>query len=553
MLDETETAIPIKTLIETAQAPTQPVKAKPQPPHPTGSEQPPKAEQTQAQDDPWGEPVLFDTLSLTPEIDCKLLPGVFGEYGESLTQNLQVPSALVVATIVSVLSTALARKVVIGPYPDDDYIEPVNVWTLGVAESGERKSQILSRCKRPLVYWEKETNRKEKAEIEENTSIRSIGRKRAEKLEGDAVKEDDPERRDALAKEAAELKAALPDERFATQIFTGDATPEAAQELLVKGGGKMAFLSDESGLLQVMAGVYSGGDAVLDVFLQGYSGNDVRVNRRCRSAMIERPAITLGLSIQPAILGDFPQAAKRKFRASGLFARFFPVYPLSNIGRRNVRKRVLIADELQAAYDRAVMDLLDIELIEGKEYRLELDTQARELWLGFAEDMEKGQADGGEYRDLRDWIAKLPGGALRLAGLFHLAEHGNQGLIQPVSFPTMASAVGLAMRLIDHARAVFGLVGADKATDDAKAVWAWIVENQMTGFFRSDAHKRFHTKFGKVEVLVEVLDVLKGRELIHGPFKTKQGKGNRPSHGYTVNPTALELATHQGGKGLKTS
>ncbi len=312
---------------------------------------------------------------------------------------------------------------------------------MGVAESGERKSQILSRCKRPLVYWEKETTRKEKAEIEENTSIRSIGRKRAEKLEG----------------------------------------------------------------------------------------------------------------IQPAILVDFPQAAKRKFRASGLFARFFPVYPLSNIGRRNVRKRVLIADELQAAYDRAVMDLLDIELIEGKEYRLELDTQARELWLGFAEEMEKGQADGGEYRDLRDWVAKLPGGALRLAGLFHLAEHGKQGLIQPVNFQTMASAVGLAMRLIDHARAVFGLVGADKTTDDAKAVWAWIVENQMTGFFRSDAHKRFHTKFGKVEVLEEVLDVLKGRELIHGPYKSKQGKGNRPSHGYTVNPAALLLATHQGGKGLKTS
>ena len=252
-------------------------------------------------------------------------------------------------------------------------------------------------------------------------------------------------------------------------------------------------------------------------------------------------------------MGDFPQAAKRKFRASGLFARFFPMYPLSNIGRRDVRKRVLIPAELQAAYDRAVMDLLDIELIESKEYRLELDERARELWLNFAEEMEHGQADGGDYRDIRDWIAKLPGGALRLAGLFHLAEHGNQGLALPVNYQTMASAVGLAMRLIDHARAVFGLVGADKATDDAKAVWAWIVENQLNGFFRSDAHKRFHTKFGKVDVLEEVLDVLKGRELIHGPFKSKQGKGNRPSHGYTVNPAALNLAVNQSGKEMKTS
>jgi hypothetical protein len=79
-----------------------------------------------------------------------------------------------------------------------------------------------------------------------------------------AAKEDDATRREALAKEAAGLRAGLPDEKHPAQVFTGDATPEAAQELLAQAGGRMAFLSDESGLLLVMAGVY-GGEAVLDV------------------------------------------------------------------------------------------------------------------------------------------------------------------------------------------------------------------------------------------------------------------------------------------------
>jgi len=514
----------------------------PPPPLPKGQPAPKQEPEGADESSSWGDPILFGSGAVTPEISPGLLPGVFGEYAAALTQNLQTPAALAVMTVISVLSTALARKATIGPWPDDSYGEPLNVWTLAVAESGERKSQILGRCTRPLVYWEKERTRTEKAELEKNASVRAIGRKRAEKLEADAVKLDDPEQREALAQEAAVLKAGLPEERFATQIFTGDATPEAAQELLVQAGGKMAFLSDEGGLLQVMAGVYSGGDAVLDVFLQGYSGNNVRVNRRCRAAIIERPAITLGLSIQPGVLSDFPPQAKRKFRASGLFARFFPVLPQSNIGRRDVRRRVLIADELQRAYDKAVMDLLDFEPDGGEAVRLALDGAARKLWLSFSEEMERGQAEGGDFLDIRDWVAKLPGGALRLAGLFHLAEHGKDGVDRLVNESTMLCAVGLAMNLIEHARAVFGLVGADKTTDDAKAVWAWIKQNRQPGFLQADAHKKFHCRFGKKDDLVAALDVLKGRELVHGPYKAKTGKGNRPSDVWRVNPDALKMA-----------
>ncbi|CAG1021529.1 hypothetical protein MTYM_01061 [Methylococcales bacterium] len=490
--------------------------------------------------DVWAEPILFGSKTVTPEIKPDLLPGVFGEYANSLSQNLQTPPALAVMTLLSILSTALARKVVIGPYEDDGYNEPVNVWTLTVAESGERKSQILGRCTRPLVFWEKERTRLEKTELEEAVSIRKVAERRADKLESDAAKHEDPMQREAWTKEAAALRAELPDEKFPTQVFTGLGTPEAAQELLVKGGGRMAFLSDEAGLLLVMAGVYSGGDAVLDVFLQGYSGNDVRANYRCRSAMIERPAVTLGLSIQPGILSDFPQAAKRKFRASGLFARFFPVFPRSNIGRRDVRRRASVPDALQRAYDRAVMDLLDFEPDGDEPVRLVLDAGALELWHGFAEEIETGQAEGGEYQDIRDWAAKLPGGVLRLAGLFHMARHGKDGVGLAVGKQALFPAIGLALNLIDHARAVFGLVGADKTTDDAKAVWAWIEQNRLTGFLRSEAHHKFNSRFGKVQDLEQAIEVLKGRELVHGPFKSKGEKGKgRPTVGYTVNPGAF--------------
>jgi putative DNA primase/helicase len=209
--------------------------------------------------DVWHEPILFGSKAEMPEIKPEWLPGIFGEYADRLSQNLQTPPALAVMSVLSVLSAALARKVVIGPWCDDAYSEPINIWTLTVAESGERKSQILGRCTRPLVIWEKERTRLEKAELEQAASLRKVAERRADKLEADAAKEADPAQREALAKEAATLRDEQPEERHPTQVFTGDATPEAAQELLVKAGGRMAFISDESGLLQVMAGVYGGG------------------------------------------------------------------------------------------------------------------------------------------------------------------------------------------------------------------------------------------------------------------------------------------------------
>ncbi len=487
----------------------------------------------------WGEPIQFGTVAATPEIPPdSLLPGVFGQFAHALSENVQTPGAMAVAYCLAVLSTALQGKFTVGPWPDDGYCEPVHVWTLTIAESGERKSQVVGRLARPLTFWERRQQERERAALAENESLRRICARRVEKLENEAGKEEDADRRAAIAKEAAEIRANAPPEKYPTQLWTGDITPEELQDRLVKCGGKMAVLSDEGGLFSVLAGIYSGGESILDVFLQAHSGRDVRVNRRSRSAIIESPALTLGLSVQPGLLADMPTNAKRKFRASGLFARFLPVLPVSRVGRRDVRRRVEIPKDLQADYDRAVMALLDLENEDGQKLRLTLDDAAREVWLEFAEEIEADQGSGGNLESIRDWSAKAPGQALRLAGLLFLAEHGQAGDCL-IDERAMIRAVLLCRAFIDHAMATFGLIGADPAVDDAKAVWAWIEENRLMAFTRSECHKKFHQRFSKVEHLIAALEILKGRALIRGPFTIKPNSGGRPGHGYDVNPAAL--------------
>ena len=106
---------------------------------------------------------------------------------------------------------------------------------------------------------------------------------------------------------------------------------------------------------------------------------------------------------------------------------------------------------------------------------LTLDPQAGDLLLGFERDLEpRLAADRGDLAHLAGWAAKLAGATCRLAALLHLANHLRDGWAQPISSNTFASAIRLADYLIDHARAVFDLMGADPRLEDARWLLDWI-------------------------------------------------------------------------------
>ena len=122
---------------------------------------------------------------------------------------------------------------------------------------------------------------------------------------------------------------------------------------------------------------------------------------------------------------------------------------------------------------------------------LTLDPQAGELLLAFERDLEpRLAADSGDLAHLAGWAAKLAGATCRLAALLHLASHLRDGWAHPISPDTFAAAIRLADYLVEHARAVFDLMGADPRTDDARWLLDWINRTDRTQFSRRDAHAR---------------------------------------------------------------
>ena len=244
--------------------------------------------------------------------------------------------------------------------------------------------------------------------------------------------------------------------------------------------------------------------------------------------------LTIGLLIQPGVMAEV--ASSRRFRDSGLLARFLFAIPASNVGKRDVRLNVPIPAAVKQNYEQGLYRLLDSmgHQVEAPKV-LTVTPEAREAWLLMAEALEHAQGEGGKYESISDWTSKLPGAVARIAALIELAEAGVHAT--EVNLTSMVRAVQLARLLIPHAQAAFGLLGTDGADADAVSVLKWAQANDLEEFTRREAQKAQEGRFRSLQRLEKALERLEAMDVLIG-YK-RRNKGARPTMAYRVNPKAL--------------
>lgn len=479
----------------------------------------------------WPDPVLPGTQT-TPEIPADLLPTWSGDMVRAVSDSTQTPPALAFMSCLAVLATVLQRRFEVEPVPG--YFEPLPIWAAVASAAGTRKSAVLHAIQGPCVDWEKLHADRMRREIARVNSARAVAKKKIERLLQDAAKAKDASERESIRAEIEREELQMPDEIRAPRLFTSDSTPERLQALLAEHGERIAVLSDEAGSFQIMGGLYSGGQAHLDVYLQAQAGSPMRVDRASRAVHIDRPALSMGLLVQPGTLADV--AGSKRFRDSGLLARFLWAIPDSTVGRRDVRRHVPIPEHVKEAYKRGIFGLLEGwgEPV-GKPKVLTFTDPAREMWFDFAQEVENQQGEGGRYEAISDWTSKLPGALARVAAVLELAEMGLTA--DEVSEVAMRNALQLGHLLIDHARAAFSLLGTDAVDTDAVALVRWIKAEGREQFTRREAQKAQEGRFRSGERLDKALDRLVDGESLR-EFKLIR-PGMRPSKAYRVNPGLL--------------
>lgn len=153
--------------------------------------------------------------------------------------------------------------------------------------------------------------------------------------------------------------------------------------LLAEQGGRIASLSPEGGVFDLMAGMYSrNGMAQFDVYLKEHSGDDLITDRVSRkSVRVSRPAITCGYAIQPQVIKGL--AGNAAFRGRGLLARYLYAAPQSWIGNREIAPAA-VPEATREAYHRTVRALAELE----GEFVLRLSEDASALLLDWEAEIE---------------------------------------------------------------------------------------------------------------------------------------------------------------------
>jgi hypothetical protein len=318
--------------------------------------------------------------------------------------------------------------------------------------------------------------------------------------------------------------------------------------MLATHGEKMAILSDEGGIFDILAGRYSSGAPNLDLFLQSHSGSSVRVDRGCRpSVFLNHPLLTIGLSPQPDVLRTM--SAKPGFRGRGLLARFLYALPKSKMGYRDLEPREVPTQiaERYAAGLRALLAMQQNYDSSQEKYfphTLMFDSAAYLVWKEHQRRVEVDLRDSGRFAGMTDWAGKLPGTTARLAGLMHCAlwalEPGNPA-DRRIDKNTVSRAVQLGELLAEHALAVFALMdGGD--LEAARKTWDNIRTKGMATFTFSDLWHPLRGTFTKSEMLEPVIEVLCDHNLILPVDEQEKGRRGRRGRKFIVNPRARGLA-----------
>jgi hypothetical protein len=303
--------------------------------------------------------------------------------------------------------------------------------------------------------------------------------------------------------------------------------------MLAEQGGRMASISPEGGVFDLMAGLYSkSGIPQFGVYLMGHSGDDLITDRVSRkSVRVERPALTCAYALQPAVIEGLAENAA--FRGRGLLARFLYAAPQSWIGRRKIAPAP-VPDATREAYRQAVRAMANVE---GK-HVLHLVVDASALLQAWEGEVEAMLADGGQMEIMRDWGAKLTGATLRLAAVLHCVEHGPAGRIEGA---TIAAAIEIARYLVPHAEAVLNMMQAKERSgdDDARYMLRWIKRHGRREFTKTEAQHQGKRRFPKVDDIDPALAELTRRGYIRlRPVETT-GPGRPPSPTYDVNPATF--------------
>jgi putative DNA primase/helicase len=413
------------------------------------------------------EPYPFDALPLTIQMAVK-----------EVFDFVKAPLPMVATSALAALSLAIQAHYDIKRA--EKLSGPVSLFTLAIADSGERKSTLDKLFTAAIRQYEATATERAKPDLKRYAANQMSWKSKQEGLQAairEAAKKGKPTDELDLSMEQVQM-----DEPIAPRVprlILGDETPESLAWSLAKVWPSSGVVSSEAGVIFGAHGM--GKDSImrhLGLLNILWDGGDLPIGRKTSETFTVRDVrLTVALQIQEATLRSFFDRSGALARGTGFLARFLIAWPESTQGYRLFTEAPEHWPHLET-FNRRLTAVLEQEPPINEDGRLEpsmltFSPEAKTAWIEFTNAIEVELRDTGELYDVRDVASKCADNAARLAALFHIFE----GAVGPVSRSAFEGASRVAAWHLTEARRFFGELAIPAELVDAAKLDGWLIEH----------------------------------------------------------------------------
>jgi hypothetical protein len=405
------------------------------------------------------------------------LPRAAREAVEEVNAFVKAPVEMAAMSALSAMS--LAAQAHVDVERASRLTGPAGVFTLAVADSGERKSTLDSFFIGAIRQYEKEQAEKAEPVVAAHKASHAVWKAKWDGYDA-AIREAAKRGRSMIGAEAS-LRAMGPEPKppRVPALLRGDDTSENMAWTLAKHWPSAGVISAEAGT--VFGGCAMGPEAIMrNLALQNtlWDGKEHRVGRRTSDSFVVRGArLTVGLQIQEATLRAYYDKNGGLARGIGFFARFLVAKPRSTQGSRLFSEPPEEWPALSAFNGRMAEVLNEPAPIDEqgclRPALLRLTPEAKSAWVELHDAIERELGAGGELYDVRDVAAKAADNIARLAAIFHAFEQGFAG---SVSVERLRAAGEIVLWHLNEARRFFGEFAMAPELSDAAKLESWLIE-----------------------------------------------------------------------------
>jgi hypothetical protein len=400
------------------------------------------------------------------------------EAAEAICTLTQAPEAMCAQSVLAAATLAAQPHVnVVLP----SGTRPLTEYFLTVAESGERKSTVDRLALRSVHEMEEHlrTNADAvRAAFTADKTAWEAARDEARKLAKKGGR--------AAVREALRNLGAEPRPPASPMLLIADLTPEALVLHLAEGRPWGGVFTAEGGLL--VGGAAFSDDARMrtGALLNALWDGDAIRRRRVTTGQAFLPGrrCALHVMLQPVAADRF--LADDMLKGLGLLARMLVSAPQSTAGTRMWREPSEAARQAYEDYCRRLRQLLDLPVqLDGEALapaEMVLTPDARTMWVAFHDHAEAQLGEGGVYRCVRGFGAKLAEHAGRLAAVLAFYKHGGMGRPREVDAEHMAGGIKLARYYAGEMLRLSGAAAVATELRIAQSVLDWLKERQHRSF-----------------------------------------------------------------------